>query len=315
MGETSNGNKKWKENFYWNHFHCIRFKSHLSGDFHKQLAIPKKFACNLKKKLPESVTLRGPSGVTWDVGLVTKHDTLFFKDGWEKFVKDHSLAENDFLIFQYNGESCFDVLLFDQSLCEKEDSYFLKSSTETTNESKGQTKKRVIEEDVAVNNAAQKSVGSNVIKYYSLYASNRRPVTKQEKAAALNLARAAATADSLVKVMELTNVYERFQLDITSKWFKDHFLNGSQYVILRVNEKMWRVRVDCAYSRTHGWFNDGWKFFSLQNCLEESDVCVFTPAKQNVNHTFTLDVSIFRVVQETTPATGVTNEVGYIGRM
>ncbi|MCI49834.1 B3 domain-containing protein, partial [Trifolium medium] len=76
-------------------------------------ALPKTFSNNVKKKLPENVTLKGPSGVLWNIGLKTKDDTVYFVDGWERFVKDHSLKENDFLLFKYNGESLFEVFIFD----------------------------------------------------------------------------------------------------------------------------------------------------------------------------------------------------------
>ena len=90
-------------------------------------ALPKTFSDNLKKKLPENVTLKGPSGVVWNIGLTTRDDTVYFVGGWEQFVKDNSLKENDFLVFKYNGETLFDVLIFDGvSFCEKAASYFVR---------------------------------------------------------------------------------------------------------------------------------------------------------------------------------------------
>ena len=90
-------------------------------------AIPQKFANNLKEKLVGAVSLKGPSGLEWKAGLTMIDDTLYLKEGWKKFVVDHSLKENDVLIFKYVGASRFDVLMFDyQSLCEKESSYFIK---------------------------------------------------------------------------------------------------------------------------------------------------------------------------------------------
>jgi hypothetical protein len=89
-------------------------------------ALPKTFSDNLKKKLPENVTLKGPSGVVWNIGLTTRDDTVYFVDSWQQFVNDHSLKENDFLVFKYNGESHFEVLIFDgNSFCEKATSYFV----------------------------------------------------------------------------------------------------------------------------------------------------------------------------------------------
>ncbi|XWS21122.1 hypothetical protein CRYUN_Cryun30bG0028400 [Craigia yunnanensis] len=108
--------------------------------------IPEKFVKNIKKKLPDTVTLKGPSGIIWDVGLTADDDTLFFDHGWKFFVKDHSLVENDFLIFKYNGVSHFDVLMFDgQSLCEKASSYFVRKCVHTEYDCGYQTKRKMNE--------------------------------------------------------------------------------------------------------------------------------------------------------------------------
>lgn len=96
--------------------------------------IPKKFGNSLREKLAGRVALRGPSGHEWKVGLVTDGDMLLLKHGWKAFVEDHSLEENDILIFKYKGNSRFDVMMFDQeSLCEKAASYFVKKCDHTEN--------------------------------------------------------------------------------------------------------------------------------------------------------------------------------------
>ncbi|PPS19221.1 hypothetical protein GOBAR_AA01336 [Gossypium barbadense] len=122
------------------------------------LEIPEKFAKNIKKKLPETVTLKGPSGSIWDVRLtVDDDDTLFFNGGWKTFVKDHSLVANDFLIFKYNGVSHFDVLMFDgKSLCEKASSYFVRKCMHTESDATHQTKRKVNENsDEILHNSSQ----------------------------------------------------------------------------------------------------------------------------------------------------------------
>ncbi|KAL5071960.1 hypothetical protein RYX36_022847 [Vicia faba] len=125
-GPNGGGSKPWQEDIYWTHFQFIHFTQFLHDDFQQQLALPKTFSDNLKKKLPENVVLKGPSGVVWNIGLVIRDDSVYFVNGWERFVKDHSLKENDFLVFKYNGESLFEVLVFDgNSFCEKAASYFV----------------------------------------------------------------------------------------------------------------------------------------------------------------------------------------------
>lgn len=97
-------------------------------------ALPKRFSDSLKRKLPDNATLRGPGGAELTVKLSTKDDILHFTNGWQQFAHDHFLEENDLLIFKYNGESQFDVLIFDQkNLCEKVASYFVRDSVQTNN--------------------------------------------------------------------------------------------------------------------------------------------------------------------------------------
>ncbi|XVE69980.1 hypothetical protein DITRI_Ditri10aG0034800 [Diplodiscus trichospermus] len=146
-----------EEEIFWTHFRSIHFSQFLRGDFVQRLEIPEKFAKNIKKKLPETVTLKGPSGVIWDVGMTADEDTLFFDHGWKNFVKDHSMVENDFLIFKYNGVSHFDVLMFDgRSLCEKASSYFVRKCVHTEFDCGYQTKRKLNENpDEIVHNSSK----------------------------------------------------------------------------------------------------------------------------------------------------------------
>lgn len=101
-----------EENIYPTHFQFTHFTLLLRNDFHQHLAIPKTFSDDPKNKLPINVSLKGPSGAIWNIGLTTKDDTLYFTQGWQQFVNDHSLKENDFLVFKYDGDSLFEVIIF-----------------------------------------------------------------------------------------------------------------------------------------------------------------------------------------------------------
>ncbi|KAF8098345.1 hypothetical protein N665_0268s0014 [Sinapis alba] len=120
---------RWEEQLYWTHFQTIHFSQLLLPGFHNRLAIPKKFSTYCKRKLPKIVTLKSPSGAKYNVGLEEDDEkTLAFRCGWDKFVKDHSLHEkSDLLVFNFNGSSEFEVLIFDgDTLCEKPTSYFVR---------------------------------------------------------------------------------------------------------------------------------------------------------------------------------------------
>jgi hypothetical protein len=119
-------------------------------------ALPKTFSDNLKKKLPENVNLKGPSGVVWNIGLTTKDDTVYFTNGWQGFVNDHSLKESDLLFFKYNGESLFEVLIFHgETLCEKAGSYFVRKC------GKGHTEQEGDKAKVAKNSVEEVNTASN----------------------------------------------------------------------------------------------------------------------------------------------------------
>ncbi|KAF8406373.1 hypothetical protein HHK36_008460 [Tetracentron sinense] len=80
---------------------------------------------NFKEELFGAVVLKGPSGYTWTVELTRANEDLFFANGWKEFLEDHCLEEKDLLLFRFDGASFFDVMMFDQTCCEKEASYHI----------------------------------------------------------------------------------------------------------------------------------------------------------------------------------------------
>ena len=89
--------------------------------------LPAKFAEKMIAKLPDKVSLVGPSATMWEIEL-KKTDTVEFSgDGWKEFVKAYELKDKNLLMFKYNQNLSFEVLIFDpESFCEKEQSYFVK---------------------------------------------------------------------------------------------------------------------------------------------------------------------------------------------
>ncbi|XP_026666185.2 B3 domain-containing protein Os01g0723500-like [Phoenix dactylifera] len=93
----------------------------LLGDFGQRLKIPPNFLKHISMEASRRVTLQGPSGSKWYVQLTKNIEGAFLTAGWPKFVKDHSLKEHEFLVFQYEGSMHFTVLIFDTTACERED--------------------------------------------------------------------------------------------------------------------------------------------------------------------------------------------------
>ncbi|XP_020682851.1 B3 domain-containing protein Os01g0723500 isoform X2 [Dendrobium catenatum] len=100
------------------------FKIYLPNLSSTHMRIPPAFHRHVEGRAPARFYLKGPSEFIWGVDLVKKPDGLFFSDGWETFALDHALAAGDFLLFEYNGNSTFSVMIFDNTACEKEVAFF-----------------------------------------------------------------------------------------------------------------------------------------------------------------------------------------------
>ncbi|WCJ29545.1 B3 domain-containing protein REM9 [Euphorbia peplus] len=88
------------------------FKPLIPG-FEDEFLIPSPF---LKYLNGQECQLRTRCGKTW----VVKINGRRFEKGWKEFVEDHDLQIGDFLVFRYEGEMLFDVLVFDRTTCERE---------------------------------------------------------------------------------------------------------------------------------------------------------------------------------------------------
>ena len=80
--------------------------------------LPVKFVREFGDKLSRVATLTVPNGCIWQVGLEKANNNLWFCDGWREFVEYHSINYGYFLVFKYEGNSKFDVLVFDMTATE-----------------------------------------------------------------------------------------------------------------------------------------------------------------------------------------------------
>ncbi|TYH37960.1 hypothetical protein ES332_D12G077100v1 [Gossypium tomentosum] len=97
----------------------------------KKLGIPRKFVRKYGKGLSSSVLLTVPSGDTWHAQLTKSDGVVWFQNGWQAFAEYYSLQYGHFLVFRYEGNGKFLVLIFDMSASEIE--YPCKSHIEDHN--------------------------------------------------------------------------------------------------------------------------------------------------------------------------------------
>ncbi|KAF8019933.1 hypothetical protein BT93_G0579 [Corymbia citriodora subsp. variegata] len=84
-----------------------------------KLGIPKSFLRRYGKDLSNSVLLQVPGGSTWTVGLEKQNDdmVLLWK-GWREFTEYYSIGHGHLIVFKYEGNSSFRIIIFDKSASE-----------------------------------------------------------------------------------------------------------------------------------------------------------------------------------------------------
>ncbi|PIA59297.1 hypothetical protein AQUCO_00400295v1 [Aquilegia coerulea] len=92
--------------------------------------IPPDFLKHIQKEESVMAVLKCPSGSRWDVKLSKRENGTFIQDGWQNFLRDHSLGNYEVLVFRYNGDMCFDVQIFDKTGSEKLNGIYIETHQE-----------------------------------------------------------------------------------------------------------------------------------------------------------------------------------------
>ncbi|KAL6963933.1 hypothetical protein U1Q18_034940 [Sarracenia purpurea var. burkii] len=85
---------------------------------HHKLRIPEDFANKYGNELSTLAALTVPSGQIWHVRVEKADNMLWFNDGWKVFAEHHSICCGFFVVFNYEGNSKFNVLIFDLTASE-----------------------------------------------------------------------------------------------------------------------------------------------------------------------------------------------------
>jgi hypothetical protein len=80
--------------------------------------IPRSFVKKYGKELSNPVTLILPNGDKWKINWIKRDHDIWFKNGWEKFAQHYSMSFGHFLVFRFEKESQFQVIIFDKSALE-----------------------------------------------------------------------------------------------------------------------------------------------------------------------------------------------------
>ncbi|XP_058722012.1 B3 domain-containing protein REM8-like [Vicia villosa] len=98
----------------------------------KQIRIPDEFISRFGNELNNVITLTVPDGCQWNIQLNKCHNNeVFLTNKWQEFSQHYSLHYGYYLDFNYQGNSNFNVVIYDTTSLEI--SYPITTSTTTTN--------------------------------------------------------------------------------------------------------------------------------------------------------------------------------------
>ncbi|KAL1107106.1 hypothetical protein V6Z11_D03G019700 [Gossypium hirsutum] len=83
-----------------------------------KLGVPRKFVKNQGNSMSSPAMLSVPSGEVWKVELTKCNGKIWFENGWLEFSNHYSLDFGHLLVFRYDGNSNFHVVIFDRTATE-----------------------------------------------------------------------------------------------------------------------------------------------------------------------------------------------------
>ncbi|XP_059431897.1 B3 domain-containing protein Os01g0723500-like isoform X1 [Corylus avellana] len=232
------------------------FKLIFKGHNTEQLQIPPKFEKYLPKELPEQAILRGSTGDEWRVKLCKTADGIYLQDGWKHYFEDHSLGGNEFLLFKYNGELCFDVIIFGKDGCERVYGSLIRTNHETASSSgAGRPRKTSLRSHLLHESKPSKDTPE------------RSKVSKMAESFASDF-------PYFKSCMAKYNVDKVFILTLPALFAREHLPQCTTTIVLRNSEdRSWKVKY-VSTEKSYA-LSQGWAVFVRDNKLKIGDICIF----------------------------------------
>ncbi|OVA05174.1 B3 DNA binding domain [Macleaya cordata] len=271
------------------------FKVYFPNLSSHHLKIPASFIDKFDRALPEKAIIKDHFGRFWHVEVAKVDNELFFQNGWQGFVEHHCLKTGDFLVFKYNGNSVFDVKVFDNSECEREDSmdYIY------ANKNPSFVKKEIESGDLETFSQPvcdTEQIGSEKC-WKKMDKTKISDEIKFDKEKVLD---AACFIDPKNPHFTVSIKHHRpYDLHIPKQVVIDHDLKIKPEMILRDRSgKSWPVKV---YFRKDGRIiiSRGWFAFWTENNLEHGDKCVLEFNKEKGGTSNIINVYMLPKLQQT----------------
>ncbi|XP_061367477.1 B3 domain-containing protein At3g18960-like [Gastrolobium bilobum] len=118
---------------YGVHFFKIILESNIRDG---ELRVPRSFVRRHWQGISNPVCLRLPNSTEWKVYWMKRDGDVWFRNGWKEFAQYLSLDVSQFVVFRYEENSYFNVIIFDKSALEiKYPSRVADEKSEEVNES------------------------------------------------------------------------------------------------------------------------------------------------------------------------------------
>ncbi|KAJ3673208.1 hypothetical protein LUZ60_006582 [Juncus effusus] len=288
------------------------FLKHLHGEeeFTSHLSIQNEVLTDIKEEISNFIYLKGPlSAELHEIEVKSGHNSIFLQKGWKDFVEKHALQSTNMLIFWYEGWSIFKVEIFNNEGLERK-------------ENRGMNEKTGEEEKSSGSELNNVPIRTKMSIHLNMFISGRRNVSdKQRESAKSRAAKFSSSKPFFAMVMKETSVYRLFYLRIPTQFARKNLPNKRSIIVLRMSGGSKKWEVNCQFSnggvqaenqpqlqkkenQSHWRIQKGWKKFSLDNNLEDGDVCVFKMTgkkEENVKINIYMTVYVFRVIDKIAP--------------
>ncbi|GMJ08775.1 hypothetical protein HRI_004546700 [Hibiscus trionum] len=288
-----------------------------------RLGIPRKFVRKYGNQLSSPVKLEVPSGAIWQVELTKSDERVWLQKGWREFAEHYSLEFGSFLVFRYQGNDHFHVLIFDRSASEIEYAFGKNKEKPDLPCTVAQKKRRTDSslhisldcpksskidlENLKKNENSCSSTGKvDGVGRISVRGSPKMEVlscsqrlTNTEKARAIQIANDFRSTENPVFMVVLrpSSVSCGYQLSIPLDFARE-FLTKHKCNLTLCNSagKTWPVTyyVNAGSKTRQAQLYGGWQAFVQDNHLGVGDICVFEVIKL---HEMLLRVHIYPVVE------------------
>ncbi|KAJ4964450.1 hypothetical protein NE237_024389 [Protea cynaroides] len=301
------------------------FKVMFPGRYARKLQIPPDFVEHISKEAYKSATLEDSSGNHWRTRLSKTTDGTYLGDGWPDFVKDHSIYDFNFLVFGYDGNTCFNVLIFYENACERDYVFKIKTN-EGSAFSNGRDKSS--ETPDSVQKASKDDPGQCLLTFkpkelekpkredveltseqlsrtrFSL--SRRRPATKKEKAKVRKEAESFTSKfPCFLKCLTTSNVHRLIIPVKFARTNRRHLRTQwkTETTLWNAKGEAWTVNLIYSWGRTA--LCGGWLEFLRANKLEEADICIFELVEQQPSTPKSEKVLLLMVRRESSSTFGL----------